>query len=253
MTDKRSTRRAGNDIPSRGDNSDKRRGADVLESSKTTSRGASGYAHKVAGELPQGDEKVPADKNEPLPQALAFFVLELQLRIRTINELNKAAFAEFDRITEDNIAPNNLIKASELLEMNALLAVLEHELQRLGLKTQVIAGRFRDSLLDAGIDVAELEERTNKKKQDWTSGEAERIKEGMAKLSKKEMAIRTEILITLSALSKLHKVLRLTRDDRGQFDRIDRLAFLLSREIVNIMKKLDGGELWKVLSAELPK
>jgi hypothetical protein len=221
--------------------------------SKTTARDASGYAHKVAGQSSQGDEKVPADKNEPLRQTLTFFMLELQLGIRTINKMNEVAYAEFDRITPDEVALKNTNEASELLEMNAFLELLAGELQRLAQKAQIIVGRFRNSLLDVGVDAAALEERTNKKSQDWPSDEAERLKEIMAKHSKKEMAISTQIMITLPALFKLHEILESVGHDYGPFDRVDMLALLLTREIMTIMKNLDGGELWKVLSAQAPK
>jgi hypothetical protein len=50
-----------------------------------------------------------------------------------------------------------MIEVSELLEMTRLLARLQFELQRLGLKAQRIADRFRTPLLEAGVEVTELD------------------------------------------------------------------------------------------------
>jgi hypothetical protein len=247
MTDKRSTRTAGNDIPSTGNASDKHRNAEGLENPKTIPQHASGYAKAVAGKPPQSDEKVPADRNEPLPQALAFFMLELQLGLRALNKLNEAACAEFDRITADEVMARNTIEPSELLEMNSFVELLSRELQALGQKAQIIFGHFRNSLLDAGVEAEELQARTNRKKSDWPSDEAERIKELMGQLSEKEMAIRAQIMVTLTVLFKLHEILETIRDEHGPFDRLDSLALLLAKEIAKIMKHFDGGELWNVL------
>jgi hypothetical protein len=255
MTRKTLSNGVGKDGKKKEDSSNDRGETNVLQGLNPTPPETSDAASEPqdAGQQVRNDEEVPTNEKEPLRQSLTIFMLELQLGIRTINKLNEDAYAEFDRITPDEAVSTNTIEAGELLEMNALLEILESELQRLGQKAKIIAGRFRTSLLDAGVDAAELEGKANKRRQDRPSDEAERLKDGMAKVSKKEIAFRTEIMLTLTAISKLHEVLGSIRENHGPFERIDHLASLLRSEIVKIMKTFDGGELWKILTAQPPK
>src|SRR6266403_2645613 len=149
MKDKTSTKAVGNDGPNKGDSTSKHVEADVLKGLKATPPETSGETLKPepTGRRVQDGEEISTDEKEPLNQALAFFMLELGLGLRTINKLNEAAYAEFDRITSDEVASKDTIESSELLEMHAFLELLERELQSLGQKAQIIVGRFRNSLM----------------------------------------------------------------------------------------------------------
>src|SRR6266403_847131 len=226
MKDKTSTKAVGNDGPNKGDSTSKHVEADVLKGLKATPPETSGETLKPepTGRRVQDGEEISTDEKEPLNQALAFFMLELGLGLRTINKLNEAAYAEFDRITSGAMVSQNTIDVSELHGMNAFLELLQRELQPLGEKARIMADRFRNSLLDAGVDGTELEESTKLKTQVWPSDKADRLKEVTAKLSKKEMAIRTQLMITFTTLCTLHEVLETIRKDRGPLVRIDELG-----------------------------
>jgi hypothetical protein len=92
-----------------------------------------------------------------LPGALGLFMVQLLMDLETIRKLILVLYPEFNRITNEDKFNEGGIDPRELFEMTRLLSRVQFELQRLGLKAQTIASRFRDELLDAGVDVKELD------------------------------------------------------------------------------------------------
>jgi hypothetical protein len=215
--------------------------------------------------------KISTYENQPIERALAFLMVDLVCGLEKISKLTWLAHDEFQRLTDDGVAPNNKIDSTELIPITMLLPVLGNELQRLEAKTTAVAKRFRQTLLGAGIiaealdawrnvDLKRLLETeakqpvrggiTDQMLRESTPDEVERMKNVVKKFSDKQKTVYEATVLALQALCTLHRVLESIRNPLGSFDPIDRLAGLLAFDFVVVLTDLrQGGAMWKTLEA----
>jgi hypothetical protein len=193
------------------------------------------------------------ERNENMPTLLVYFLLETTLGLEHTRKLINATYGEFDRRTPDEEGSKTTIDPIELVELSAFLELLENALQVLADKSHRMFARFRNSLVAAGVETAELEAMTNRKRQEWRDDEAERLKQITAKRSERDLEVHTQITRTFTDLYKLHQILKSAQNDYRPFGRISRLALQLVREIDKVMEDLDGGTAWSILRPPLPR